>query len=131
MEHTVHLRPEAERLAEAIAEAREQEEPGAVGSFGHLPDVLRDALARGLEQLAAEHGLIGPRPPSPAQPSVLTERIARAQLRIPDAEVQSIGVLDASCVELRTPHGDAVALERRTLERLLAILDHEDARRPR
>jgi hypothetical protein len=57
VEYIVHLSPEAERLAEAVAHARERDEPSAFGALGHLPDVLRDALALGLVQIARRHGL--------------------------------------------------------------------------
>lgn len=59
---------------------------------------------------------------------MLTERAVVAQLRLPDPAVTSVAVLDPACVELRTDAGDAVALERRTLERALAILDYEQER---
>lgn len=130
MEHSVHLSSEVEELVRALAEGRDGPEPDPLGWLGHLPDVLRDALAIGLEQLAVEQGLIGPRPPAGPPAAGLGERDVRVQLRLPDAAVTSVVVFAPACVELRTDSGDAVAFERRTLERVLAIVEHEDGRRP-
>lgn len=109
MEHAVHLSPEIEQRARDLARAREQREPHMLGLLGHLPDVLRDALSIGLEQLAAADADAHRAPSAPE--STAPESLEGAPLEMRDVSgrvrpyLEKIRVEPGSMLELRLADG--------------------------